>query len=61
MIILDVRKASEFHSEHVVGAHVPLDYLNEHLAEIDKDKTYAVHYAGGYRSVIFNSILKARI
>ncbi|WAC13446.1 MBL fold metallo-hydrolase [Dyadobacter pollutisoli] len=61
VIILDVRKASEFHSEHVVGAeNVPLDYLNEHLAEIDKDKTYAVHCAGGYRSMIFNSILKAR-
>lgn len=61
IIMLDVRKASEFHSEHVIGAeNVPLDYLNDHLAEIDKNKTYAVHCAGGYRSMIFNSILKAR-
>ncbi|OJV19733.1 MAG: MBL fold metallo-hydrolase [Dyadobacter sp. 50-39] len=61
IILLDVRKASEFHSEHVIGAeNVPLDYLNEHLAKIDKNKTYAVHCAGGYRSMIFNSILKAR-
>ena len=33
---------------------------NEHIAEVNKDKTYYVHCAGGYRSMIFNSILKAR-
>ena len=59
--VLDVRKASEFDSEHVMGAdNLPLDYINEHLAQIDKNKTYFVHCAGGYRSMIFNSILKAR-
>ena len=30
------------------------------MAALDKDKTYYVHCAGGYRSMIFNSILKAR-
>ncbi|GLU52597.1 MBL fold metallo-hydrolase [Dyadobacter frigoris] len=61
LIILDVRKASEFDSEHVIGAeNIPLDYLNDNLAQIDRSKTYAVHCAGGYRSMIFNSILKAR-
>jgi len=30
------------------------------MAAIDKDKTYYVHCAGGYRSMIFISILKAR-
>ncbi|CAG5006121.1 Hydroxyacylglutathione hydrolase [Dyadobacter sp. CECT 9275] len=61
MVVLDVRKASEFASEHVIGAeNVPLDYLNDNLAKIDKNKTYLVHCAGGYRSMIFNSILKAR-
>jgi hydroxyacylglutathione hydrolase len=61
MVVLDVRKASEFASEHVIGAeNVPLDYLNDNLKEIDKNKTYLVHCAGGYRSMIFNSILKAR-
>lgn len=59
--ILDVRKQSEFLSEHVEGAqHLPLDYLNEHLSELDKSKTYLVHCAGGYRSMIFNSVLRAR-
>lgn len=59
--ILDVRKENEFNSEHVVGAeNIPLDYINNHLAEIDKNKTVFVHCAGGYRSMIFVSILRAR-
>lgn len=59
--VLDVRKASEHFSEHVIGSeNIPLDYLNDHLAEISKDKTYLVLCAGGYRSMIFNSILKSR-
>jgi rhodanese-related sulfurtransferase len=30
------------------------------MAQLDKNKTYYVHCAGGYRSMIFNSILRAR-
>lgn len=59
--ILDVRKESEFQSEHVLNAeNTPLDYINESMLKVDKDKTYYVHCAGGYRSMIFNSILRAR-
>ncbi|RAI90218.1 MBL fold metallo-hydrolase [Algoriphagus yeomjeoni] len=59
--ILDVRKNSEFLSEHVENAeNAPLDYINESMQKIDKDKTYFVHCAGGYRSMVFNSILRAR-
>lgn len=59
--IIDVRKASEFASEHIVNAqNVPLDFINDSMASINKDKTYFVHCAGGYRSMIFISILKAR-
>ena len=59
--ILDVRKKSEYYSEHLIGAeNMPLDYINEHLTEIDRAKTWYVHCAGGYRSMIFISILKAR-
>lgn len=59
--ILDVRKNSEYQSEHVIGAeNVALDYINDNMAQVDKDKTYYVHCAGGYRSMIFASILKAR-
>ncbi len=59
--ILDIRRKSEFDSEHVVGAqNLPLDYFNRYLGEIDPDKTYLVHCAGGYRSMIFVSVMKAR-
>jgi hydroxyacylglutathione hydrolase len=60
-LVLDVRKASEYKSEHIKGAiNAPLDFINDSMAMIDKDKTYFVHCAGGYRSMIFISILKAR-
>lgn len=59
--ILDVRKKSEFDSEHVVDAvNASLDYVNESMSLIDKNKTYYVHCASGYRSMIFTSILRAR-
>ena len=59
--ILDVRKKSEHFSEHLIGSeNIALDYINEHIAEVNKDKTYYVYCAGGYRSMIFNSILRAR-
>lgn len=59
--ILDVRKNSEYLSEHVLDAeNAPLDYINESMLKINKDKTYYVHCAGGYRSMVFNSVLRAR-
>lgn len=59
--ILDVRKASEHTSEHVLDAiNAPLDYINDSMTKINKDKTYYVHCAGGYRSMAFVSILRAR-
>lgn len=59
--ILDVRKESEYNSEHIIGAeNAPLDYINESMLKVDKNKTYYVHCAGGYRSMIFASTLKAR-
>ncbi len=57
--ILDVRKQSEFESEHLVGAiNMPLDYINQNNHKLDKQKTYYVHCAGGYRSMSFVSIMK---
>lgn len=59
--ILDVRKNSEFQSEHIIDAeNAPLDFINDSMAQIDKNKTYYVHCAGGYRSMIFTSTLRAR-
>ncbi|MGB0403269.1 MAG: MBL fold metallo-hydrolase [Salibacteraceae bacterium] len=59
--VLDVRKPSEFTAEHIDKAlNVPLDYINNNMDKVDKDTTFYTHCAGGYRSVIFASILKAR-
>lgn len=58
--ILDVRKKSEYDSEHIVNAtNIPLDYVRKNLSAIDKNKTYYVHCQGGYRSMIFASLLKS--
>lgn len=59
--VLDVRKKSEYLSEHILTAeNAPLDNVNDAMSMIDKDKTYYVHCAGGYRSMIFTSIMRAR-
>ena len=59
--IIDVRNPAEFLSEHVTTAsNHPLDTVNDSMYGLDKTKTYYVHCASGYRSMIFNSILKAR-
>lgn len=59
--VVDVRKPGEYQAEHVETAqHAPLDYLNDHLAELPKEEDMYIHCAGGYRSMIAASILKAR-
>ncbi len=59
--VFDVRKPGEYDSEHIENVpSTPLDYLNNHVAEFPSDKDFYLHCAGGYRSVIASSILKAR-
>jgi rhodanese-related sulfurtransferase len=59
--VFDVRKESEYTSEHIPSAHsTPLRFLNTHLAEFPSNGVCYVHCAGGYRSVIAASILKSR-
>ncbi|WP_300022854.1 rhodanese-like domain-containing protein [uncultured Maribacter sp.] len=59
--VFDVRKESEFLSEHIIDAvNTPLDFLNDYLAEFPNNKLFYVHCAGGYRSMIASSILKSR-
>jgi hydroxyacylglutathione hydrolase len=59
--IVDVRKENEFNTEHLVSAeNLPLDSINQGMAQLDQQKTYYIHCAGGYRSMIFASILRAR-
>lgn len=60
-LIIDVRKHSEFDSEHLVDAvNIPLNEINNRLAEFPKEKPFIIHCAGGYRSIIAASILKQR-
>jgi glyoxylase-like metal-dependent hydrolase (beta-lactamase superfamily II)/rhodanese-related sulfurtransferase len=59
-VALDVRKESEYLSEHVVGVeNFPLDFIQDNFAEIKPDKEYFLHCASGYRSLIAASIFQA--
>jgi hydroxyacylglutathione hydrolase len=59
--LLDARRKSEFDSEHLAGAeNFPLDFINNNMSQLDRNKKYYIHCAGGYRSVIMSSILKSR-
>jgi hydroxyacylglutathione hydrolase len=59
--VLDVRKPGEYDAEHLeMSLARPLDYINDWTSEVNHNETYYVHCAGGYRSMIAASILKAR-
>lgn len=61
--IVDVRKASEYASQHIESnsvLNIPLDLINSKMEEFPQEETMFMHCAGGYRSVIAASILKSR-
>jgi glyoxylase-like metal-dependent hydrolase (beta-lactamase superfamily II)/rhodanese-related sulfurtransferase len=59
--ILDVRKPGEYASEHIPSAvNLPLDFVEERWKEVPQSSTVYVHCAGGYRSVIFQSIMRSK-
>ncbi|AQG81444.1 MBL fold metallo-hydrolase [Spirosoma montaniterrae] len=59
--VVDVRKAAEFETGHVRDAeNMPLDNINDHMAQLSRHEPLYVHCAGGYRSMVASSILKAR-
>jgi glyoxylase-like metal-dependent hydrolase (beta-lactamase superfamily II)/rhodanese-related sulfurtransferase len=60
--IIDVRRESEYINKHIEGANnIPLSLLSNELKNIsDTQDNYYIHCAGGYRSVIAISILKAK-
>jgi hydroxyacylglutathione hydrolase len=61
VMIFDVRKDGEYAAEHIIDVpSTPLDNINDHLAEFPKEEEFYLHCAGGYRSMIASSILKAR-
>jgi rhodanese-related sulfurtransferase len=60
-LVIDVRKKSEYDSEHLVDAlNIPLNEINRHLAEFPKEKPFVLYCGSGYRSMIAASILKQR-
>lgn len=59
--VFDVRKESEYLSEHLVDAqNTPLDYLNNYLSTFPREEVFYLHCASGYRSMVAASILKSR-
>jgi hydroxyacylglutathione hydrolase len=59
--VIDVRKESEYMAEHVEDAYnKPLDFINEWTSALNPKDHFYLHCAGGYRSMMAASILKAR-
>lgn len=59
--IIDIRKESEYESEHIEEAYSkPLAYINDWVQDINPQEHFYMHCAGGYRSMIAASILHAR-
>jgi len=59
--VLDVRKPGEYDANHLKNVnHKALDFISDWQDTLDKNKNYYIHCAGGYRSMIAASILKAK-
>jgi hydroxyacylglutathione hydrolase len=57
-LLLDIRNPREWAIRHIAsGVNIPLNHLQERIAEIPRDRRIAVHCAGGYRSSIAAGIL----
>ncbi|MBT9329676.1 MBL fold metallo-hydrolase [Paracidobacterium acidisoli] len=58
-VLLDVRNPREWEARHIPGSvNIPLNHLQERIAEIPRGDRVAVYCAGGYRSSIACSILQ---
>ena len=61
IVIVDVRKTSEFDKGHIKEAlTIPLEELTDpaSMANFDDNQNIYIHCAGGYRSVIASSLIK---
>ena len=59
--VIDVRKPGEYKATHIENVpSFPLDFIRKNVGELDEEKTYYIHCAGGYRSMIAASMLKAK-
>ena len=59
-VVIDVRSEQERLAEGFIAGsiHIPLNHLEEQLADLPDHQSLVVHCAGGYRSVIACSILQ---
>lgn len=56
--VLDVRTVKEWQDKHIDGScNIPLQHLEERLAEVPRHRQVVVHCASGYRSSIAVSLL----
>jgi rhodanese-related sulfurtransferase/glyoxylase-like metal-dependent hydrolase (beta-lactamase superfamily II) len=57
-LVLDIRNPREWATKHIPGSlNIPLNHLQERIAEVPRDRRVAVHCVSGYRSSIAASIL----
>ena len=58
---VDVHKDGEFATSHIDGiTHMSLDEVHINSKDLDPSRTYHVHCAGGYRSLIYASIVRSQ-
>ena len=61
LVVIDVRKPSEFAEGHITGAiNIPLSDMEDpgSMAKIEEEDNLYIHCSAGYRSVIASSLLK---
>jgi hydroxyacylglutathione hydrolase len=57
-LVLDIRNPREWKSKHIPESlNIPLNHMQERIAEVPRGRRIAVHCAGGYRSSIAAGIL----
>ena len=57
-LVLDIRNPKEWAAKHIQGSvNIPLNHLQDRIAEVPRDQRMVVHCAGGYRSSIAAGIL----
>ncbi len=57
-LVLDIRNPREWKAKHIPDSlNIPLNHVQERMAEVPRGRRVAVHCAGGYRSSIAASIL----
>ncbi len=57
-LVLDIRSAREWLARHIAqSVNIPLNHMQERIAEVPRDRRIALHCAGGYRSSIAAGIL----